>query len=70
MTQHRPQHFAVHVITVVSPVMRLYLEGLCDPHGNIADYQECYQLSSWLGKTQLPRVAATSQAVDDERCLE
>jgi hypothetical protein len=50
--------------------MRLYLEGLCDPHGNIADYQECYQLSSWLGKTQLPRVAATSQAVDDERCLE
>lgn len=38
VTQHCPQNFAVHFIAVVSPVVRLYLEGLRDPHSNIADH--------------------------------
>lgn len=70
VAQHCPQNFAVHFIAVVSPVVRLYLEGLRDPHSNIADHEEGHQLSTWLRKTQLPCVAATPQTVNDEWRLE
>lgn len=71
MTQHGPQHSSVELGAIVSTdALTLNFEGLGDPHGDVADYEECDKLTTRLAQAQRARVAASPQPVDDERCLQ
>lgn len=71
VAQHRPQHSAVELGAVVAADgLTLDLEGLGDPHGDVAHDEEGDQLAAGLAQTQGARVAAAPQPVNDERRLQ
>lgn len=65
MSNDRPQHFPIKLVTFIFHIVRFDLKRLRDPHGNVAHDQERKDLTSWFLPAQLLRIAASAQTVYD-----
>lgn len=69
MSEHRPHSFAVELVSLVETLRRLVGESVEEPHADVGDEEEHYELPAWLGTPQLSAVGAATEAVHYQRCL-